>query len=75
MTEASHKVMKHENYSLGVVLACLPRNLSQYQALLNVQIIFQLIHLLPKGVMKAVGEYVSDRLMLLLHGGIFEVEI
>ena len=67
--------MKHKNYSLGVILAGLPWNLSHYQALLHVQIILEVGHLMPKGGMKAVGEYAGDWLVLLLHGGIFEVEI
>ena len=46
-----------------------------YQALLHFQIIFKVGHLLPKGGMKAVGEYAGDGVVLLIHGGIFEVEI
>ena len=30
---------------------------------------------MPKGVIEAVGEYASDGVVLLIHGGIFELEV
>ena len=67
--------MKHKSYALGVIFAGFSRNLGHYQALLLLQVIFQVGHLTLKGIVEAVGEYVGDGVVLLLHGGVFEVEV
>ena len=67
--------MKHEDYSFGVIFAGLPWNISHYQTLIHLQIIFKLSHLMPKGQIEGAGQYVGDGMMLLLHGGIFFIEV